>query len=59
MAMEYNIIVKTSPGELANAVDHELKAGWKPTGGVCAVQEKDNSGTGSHLLFFQAMIKGA
>jgi len=49
MSMEYTIVVKTSVGDLANAVDQQLKSGWKPVGGICAVEEQNNPGPGSHL----------
>jgi hypothetical protein len=55
--MEYTVVASLNLGELANAVDRRLKDGWKPTGGICAVEEK--KAKGSHLLYMQAMIHGS
>jgi hypothetical protein len=57
--MEYIVVVHLAVGELANTVEQRLKAGWRPTGGICAVEEKDSNGPGKHLLFLQAMISGS
>lgn len=50
-AKEYLICKSDDVNQLANVVDMYMTKGWKPTGGICAV----NTGYGA-IEFYQAMV---
>jgi hypothetical protein len=58
--MEYSVVVRTnSVAELVNEVNRLITNGFRPIGGICAVQEEDRDGNGAHVLFLQAVTLGS
>ena len=61
--MEYKVVTsggtshEEAAAQLAERVNHELRAGWKPTGGISFAP--DNHRVGEHMFYtaVQALIK--
>jgi hypothetical protein len=64
--MEYKIYYGSSPESLTNKVNEKIAEGWKPIGGVSAVEmHRQNRYAGSQHMdtiikqeYSQAMVKG-
>jgi hypothetical protein len=52
--MKYKIVSSDSLHELTNTINHMLRQGWKPIGGVSSFAKEYNNGT--QISFIQALI---